>query len=157
MKISLAFIVGFSLVVCGRVLAEEHGGKGHGAAKAAGDGQAKADRPAPVLVDMTVTGKVSKVENNEHAGKRWGSRLEYMLTDDQGKEIGLAIRRGKPGQDAAKDAAPVINLADYVGRTVVVTGRGFEAARDGKKTTRIVRITKIDEVTQAPAVKPAQP
>ena len=103
----------------------------------------KHERPA--LSDMTVTGVIAK-ESKTVKDKTFDV---FTLTDAAGNKVMLGGER----KDAADVAA---KLADFVGKTVTVTGKGFKHERDGKSMTRIVEIDKV-EAAAAAAAAPAAP
>lgn len=52
-----------------------------------------------------------------------------------------------------EEAAPKVDLKQYVGQEVTVVGKGFERERDGKKYRHIVEITQVEAVAAAPAAE----
>ena len=103
---------------------------------------AKGDHQRPALVDMTVTGKLTK---DEKPGKDGKPSAHYVVTDAQG-----AVTRVGGHSHAKEGAAPAVNLEEYVGKDVTVTGKGYSTEREGKKVSAIVEITKV-EAAAAPA------
>ena len=102
---------------------------------------AKGDHQQHALVDMTVTGKLAK---DEKPGKDGKPSVHYTVTDAQG----AVTRVG--GHHAKEGAAPAVNLEEYVGKDVTVTGKGYTTEREGKKVSAIVEVTKV-EAAAAPA------
>jgi len=96
------------------------------------------------LTDMTVTGMLSK-ESKTVKDKTFDV---YVVTDATGNKVMLGGRHGD--KDGAGDAA--VKLADFVGKNVTITGKGFKSA----KMTRIVEITKVEAASDA-AAAPAAP
>ena len=150
MNVWTASGVVLGLALCGVATAQDAGVK-----KAAAAG-AKPAMERPALVDMTVTGKISK---DEQAGAGGAARVRYVLTDAQGNKVMLSSggRRGPAaGGDAKVPAPAAVDLAQYVGKDVTVVGKGFTSDRNGVKMTRMVEITKVEAAGAAPApVAPA--
>jgi hypothetical protein len=144
-----ALSVGVAAGLCGIVQAQDEGG-----AKPKHDKGPRKDIAKPPLVEMALTGKISKEERPGREGK---SYVRYMLTDAQGQKAVL------PGPKKAKEgeaAAPaVVNLEEYVGKDVTVTGKGFKTEKIGVTSVRIVEIIKVELVVPpaAPAAAPAAP
>jgi hypothetical protein len=99
------------------------------------------ERPAPI--DLTLTGKVEK---KEREGKEGQKAAHYVLVDEQGGKVMLPSGHKRHGKEKAEGVAmeTAIDLEQYVGQTVTVTGKGFRTEREGKEVTRLVRITKIE-------------
>ena len=114
---------------------------------AAPAGDAGAGKPAhehgkgmPELKAMTVTGKIAKEDMPGRDGK---ASPHFVLTDASGAKIVLhSGTHGKAGEAAAP--VPAVNLDEYVGKNVTVTGKGFEREHDGKKMTMMVKIEKVE-------------
>ena len=114
-------------------------------AQEAGGGKPKGESKRPALTDITVSGKISKTDETGRTGKTYA---RYILTEATGATVMLPSGEGR-GRTGDAAPAPAFKLADYVGKDVTITGKGFE--REGKKIFR--EITKID--VAAPAAAPA--
>lgn len=119
---------------------------------AAGAGAAKhkdgVKHERPELADMTVTGVLTKDSKTLKDGKTVDV---FTLTDAAGNKVMLGGEHQKAG---AADVSA--KLADFVGKTVTVTGKGFKREHDGKTMTRIVEVTTV-EAAAAAAAAPAAP
>lgn len=98
----------------------------------------KADMPKPELKEITVSGTVAKSEGQD---KKGNPLVGFTLTTDDGTVVKLP----KPAKPA-KGAAPALNLADYVGAKVKVTGMGYEKEAKGKKVIGLQKITNIEKL-----------
>ena len=95
----------------------------------------------PSLTEMTVTGKVVKMEMQCPCGN---TTARYVLTDTAGNTVMLP---GKNMGPSGNKQATSVNLENYVDKNVTIVGKGFQMEKDGKIITCIVLITKIDGVT----------
>ena len=126
---------------CSVALADD----GAGAAPKHKDG-VKHERPE--ATDMTVTGVIAKESKTLKDGKTVDV---FTLTDGNGSKVWLGGERKDAGEVAAK-------LADYVGKSVTITGKGFKREHDGKTMTRITEIIKVEAAAAAAApVAPVVP
>ena len=107
-------------------------------------GGAKHEKPE--LADVTVTGVIAKESKTLKDGKTVDV---FTLTDAAGNKVTLG------GERAGTDVAA--KVADFVGKTVTVTGKGFKRERDGKTQTRIVEIAKVEAAANVAPVAPAAP
>jgi hypothetical protein len=111
------------------------------------DGQKKDGErpPAAKGESLTLTGKLSKEDTKRK--KDDGSEVTvttFVLTEDGGNKVQLPSPRGTEG-----GKAPNPNLADFVGKTVTVTGQGVTApVKEGSTTKRVVRLTTVTEVKE---------
>ena len=121
--------------ICATAIAADDAGAKHG------NGGARHEKQD--LTDMTVTGMLSK-ESKTVKDKTFDV---YVVTDATGNKVMLGGRHGD--KDGAGDAA--VKLADFVGKNVTVTGKGFKSA----KMTRMVEITKVEAAADAAPVAPA--
>ena len=105
-----------------------------------------------VLQDIVVTGVVGTSQKQTKDGKTVDV---FTLTDATGTVIPLPTPRAP--KEKGVMAVPVINLKDYVGKTVTVSGQGTEKEKKGVKKVHIRNITKVEEavVAPAPALAPA--
>lgn len=124
---------------------------GDAPAKPKHERKAAADAPKPELKEMTVSGTISKQESKNKAGE---AVTTLILTSDDGSTIRLP-----PSRKAGKDAAGAINLEEYVGVKVKLTGMGYEKdTKGGKKMIALSKITNVEKIAdQAPAAAPAAP
>lgn len=100
----------------------------------------------PEVTEMTLVGKVTKDERQSQDGK---TVALYSLVDAQGAKTMLPRKLHKQG---AEDASPAVNLEEYVGKDVTVTGKGFQIQKGDMTLTRIVEIIKIEvKAAEAPA------
>ena len=79
----------------------------------------------------------------------------YTLTDAAGTVLPLPTPHAPKGKGVT--AVPVINLNDYVGKTVTVSGQGVAKERKGVKKIFIRNITNVMEPVAAPPPPPAAP
>lgn len=151
LKALSALIVGLTVVSAWTVSAEGKGGGEKGADKPKHEKAAKGEKaPAPELQDVKAEGTVAKVEKQGKAGK---AMEIYELTDASGTKIVLPPVKAKKGEPA-----PAINLADFVGQSVVVSGKGLEKeGKGGKKQCIIKEIISIEKAAAAPAAPAAEP
>ena len=151
----ISTILAIIAVVCTPAVSLLHAEDQGGAKAQPGSDQPKPGWKMPPLIEMTVTGKVSK---EEHQGKDGTSHPQYVITDAKGNKVSLSSgERKHHGKGEAAETAPqpaTVKLEDYVGKDVTVTGKGFESTKGETKPTRIVEITKIEAVA-APAAPEA--
>ncbi len=114
----------------------------------------KGDWKKPDMVDLTLTGKIIK---GEKEGRGGAMEAFYSLSETTGGTIVLpAIPRHSPSRGETPGAvvpapeAPAINYEDFVGKDVIVTGKGYTGERGGIKSTHLEQVMKI-EVVAAPA------
>ena len=112
-------------------------------------GKVKCEKEKPALTDMTLAGKVTKEEKQGKEGK---TIVHYILTDAAGSKVMLP-GGGKHGKHHEGEQATSVNLEEFINKDVTIVGKGFQKEKDGKKTTRLVEITKIDVVTPTPAAQ----
>ena len=139
MKCMLTMVAVVAAVMGSSAMAQDAGAaKPHKAAKAVEHAAA---------ADLTVKGTISKVE--ETSKKDGKQVVHYILTEADGKIVTLPEAHGHKGKEGAAVAA--ISFADYVGKSVTVTGKGFET----KKGARMTEVTKVDVDAAAPAAASA--
>ena len=131
-----ALVVVMGLVACLSARAEGEGAEGKAKKK-----EHKEMTPPP-MVDLTVTGMVTK---EEVPGKEGKTMEKIVLTQADGSKV--SFRQG--GKPADKNAPPPPKIEDYVGKNVRVTGKGMEKEKKGVKTIYMMQITTIDEVVPA--------
>lgn len=121
----------------------------------AGDGEEgekpkKAKKAQPQLADLTLNGKISKMEKKNPKGG--AATVSYTLTDADGNKIALPKN--------AKDAdGKVIAFDEYVDADVKIVAKGMEKERGGKKSVMIKTIVSIEKAGggDAPEAAPAEP
>ena len=149
-SVAVVFAVLFSTVLCGQILAQDNGGGKH---KQTGE-RHKSDVQKPEVIDMTVSGKITK---EDRAGNKGQTITQYVLTDAQGNKVmlpsGTMRKHSKGDAGAAQPAA--FTLSDYVDKDVTITGKGYQSTKNDVKVTRIVEIVKIEAA--APAAGAAAP
>ena len=96
----------------------------------------KGEKPQVQLEEISVQGRIAKVET-EKKGKK---RASYELTTADGAKIKL------PAIKAKKDEAPAINLDDHLDTDVTIVGQGTTSERKGKKQISLRTITSITPV-----------
>lgn len=100
----------------------------------------KKHAPKPELKDLTVVGKIEK---SEQTNKKTGVVVPvYKLVTAEGVSYNLNISK--------KKNSPTANVADLVGSTVKIVGKGVEGKRN-----MIAVVTSLDKVdaAAAPAAK----
>lgn len=72
--------------------------------------------------------------------------MKYILTDGQGSKSALP-KPAAPKKGKKKDAEPVaaINLDDFLGVGVTVTGQGTMTEKNGKKVVSLNKITGVQK------------
>jgi len=117
------------------------------AGKKDGNAVPKEPKDAPPLLDLTLTGKITKTQQQTKDGKTVD---HYVLTTAAGQVIELPIPRA-PKAKKGEVAAPAINLDNYVEKMVIVTVKGNDVERKGVRTTKIKEIVSI--VAETPPVE----
>jgi hypothetical protein len=113
----------------------------------------KADKAAPQLADLTLTGKITKMEKKNPKGE---AVVAYVLVMADGAKVNLP----KDPKDADGKA---IDLAGFVDADVKLVAKGTEADRGGKKVVMVKQIVSVEKAAaagapeeKAPAPAPAQ-
>lgn len=111
----------------------------------------KADAaPKPEMKELTVTGTLAKQESKNKKGE---AVVSYVLTTEDGATVKLPTPR-----KSGKDAAGAVDLEQYVGVKVKVSGMGYEKeGKGGKKSIALSKINNVEKVADAaPAAAPAK-
>ncbi len=104
------------------------------AEKPATKAEAKKKKPAPELSTLSVSGKVSKKETKGKDGKTY---KYYSVNTSDGKTIRLTkTALGKKSK---------VNLEDFVGAEVKISGQGYETGSGKKQRLVLKKIEKIEK------------
>lgn len=120
------------------------------AAPVAAEKPAKKVKEKPPVVDLTISGTISKVEK---ANKQNKVITSYVLKDTDGNTISLPTPKA-PKKNA--EAAVVINLDDYLNANVTVIGKGIKIENPKKTVIKFHSITTIEkQAAEVPVVQEA--
>lgn len=108
------------------------------AEKPAAKTEAKKKKPAPELSSVSVSGKVSKKETKGKDGKTY---KYYSVSTSDGKVVRLS--------KSALGKKSKVNLEDFVGAEVKVSGQGYETGEGKKKRVVLKKIEKIEKTGEA--------
>ena len=132
MKRIVSVVVVLSLVASMAAVA----GKKDGNAAPKAPKEPKVEAP---LLDLTLAGKITKVQQQGKDGKNVD---HYLLTTVASQVMELPIPHATKARKG-EIAAPVINLDNYIDKTVSITAKGREVEKKGVKTTQIKEIVSI--------------
>ena len=94
------------------------------------------------MVDISLTGKISKVERK---GKGDKVSVAYTLTDAEGNKYSLPSAAKKSKKEAEGEEAPV-NYDEFLDVNVKVQAQGYEKTVKEKKSIQIKKVVSIEKV-----------
>ena len=112
--------------------------------------KAKTPKPKVELIELSLTGTVTKKETTRKNKKgEEKTTVSYVLTDEAGKVVALPKPQAKKGKEG--EAAKAVDLASYVDKKVTITGKGTEQVKKNEKgeETKKVLLRKIEAITEA--------
>jgi hypothetical protein len=101
------------------------------------------------LKDLTLTGKLTKVEKKNAEGK---ATVNYVLVTKDFGDVRLPEAKKKEGE-----AAPKVDLAQFVDKDVTVTAKGMETERAGQKKVFVREVVSVKENAPAAVEAPKAP
>jgi len=113
----------------------------------------KPKKPAPVLVEMTLVGKITVTEKKNKKDPTKVTK-KFAFTDEAGNKINLPrTKKAKKPKKLKEGEIPapapaMINLEEYADAKVAITFKGFTKEKKGKQVPVIKQILKIEKVAE---------